>query len=148
VEARWRAEQIGKKLADEAKQMIDKLKSGTPLSQVASEHKATVEQATGLQRGKPGGFVPASLNAAVFKTAKGGVGETEGENPTQRYVFQVTQVTDPAPDASQSGQLKTVLQNSYSEDLVGEYIVRLESEFGVTRNEAALNQVVGGTTEQ
>jgi peptidyl-prolyl cis-trans isomerase D len=36
VEARWRAEQIGKKLADEAKQMIDKLKSGTPLSQVAS----------------------------------------------------------------------------------------------------------------
>jgi peptidyl-prolyl cis-trans isomerase D len=84
----------------------------------------------------------------VFKTAKGGVGETEGENPTQRYVFQVTQVTDPAPDASQSGQLKTVLQNSYSEDLVGEYIVRLESEFGVTRNEAALNQVVGGTTEQ
>jgi peptidyl-prolyl cis-trans isomerase D len=148
VEARWRAEQIGKKLADEAKQMIDKLKSGTPLSQVASEHKATVQQATGLQRGKPGGFVPASLNAAVFKTAKGGVGETEGENPTQRYVFQVTQVTDPAPDASQSGQLKTVLQNSYSEDLVGEYIVRLESEFGVTRNEAALNQVVGGTTEQ
>jgi peptidyl-prolyl cis-trans isomerase D len=148
VEARWRAEQIGKKLADETKQMVDKLKSGAPLSQVASEHKATVQQATGLQRGKPGGFVPASLNAAVFKTAKGGVGETEGDNPTQRYVFQVTQVTDPAPDVLQSGQLKTVLQNSYSEDLVGEYIVRLESDFGVTRNEAALNQVVGGATEQ
>ncbi len=148
VEARWRAEQIGKRLADDAKQMLDKLKSGTPLAQVAAEHGLSVQQASGLQRSKPGANLPSSVDAAVFKTAKGGVGETEGSNPTERYVFQVTQVSDPAPDVLQSGQIKTVLQNSYSEDLIGEYIVRLENEFGVSRNEAALNQVIGGTTEQ
>jgi peptidyl-prolyl cis-trans isomerase D len=147
VEARWRAEQISKRLADTTKQMLDKLKSGSPLAQVASEHDVNVQNAAGLQRGKQAGFVPESVNAAVFKTAKGGVGETEGANPTERWVFQVTNVSPPA-DVLQSNQLKTVLQNSYSDDLVGEYIVRLENEFGVTRNEAALNQVVGGATEQ
>jgi peptidyl-prolyl cis-trans isomerase D len=148
VEGRWRAEQIGKKLAEDAKQMLDKLKGGTPLAQVASERGATVQKIVGLQRGKAGPNTPPSLDAAVFKTPKGGFAETEGANPTERYVFQVTNVTDPSPNAPESAQLKTVLQNSYSEDLVGEYIIRLEKDFGVSRNEAALNQVVGGTTEQ
>jgi peptidyl-prolyl cis-trans isomerase D len=148
VQARWRAEQISKRLADTARQMLDKLKSGTPLAQVASEHGVSVQNAAGLQRGKQTGFVPESVNAAAFKTSNGGVGETEGANPTERWIFQVTNVSDPSADVLQSNQLKTVLQNSYSEDLVGEYIVRLENEFGVTRNEAALNQVVGGATEQ
>lgn len=148
VEARWRAEQIGKRLADDAKQMLDKLKAGTPLAQLASEHGVSVQNATGLQRRKQAGFVPESANAAVFNTAKGSAGETEGALPTERYIFQVTQVTDPGPDVLQSGQLKNVLQNSYSEDLVGEYIIRLENDLGVTRNQAAVNQVIGGTTEQ
>ena len=56
---------------------------------------------------------------------------------------------DPSTDPIQTAQLKTVLQNSYGEDLVGEYLTRLENELGVTRNETALNQVVGGgNTEQ
>jgi peptidyl-prolyl cis-trans isomerase D len=148
VEARWRAEQIGKKLADDAKQMLDKLKGGAQFAQVASEHGVNVQNAAGLQRGKSAGFVPSSVSDAAFKTAKGAFAEVEGANPTERYVFQVTNLTDPPTDAPQAAQLKTVLQNSYAEDLVGEYIIRLESEFGVKRNEAALNQVVGGTTEQ
>jgi hypothetical protein len=40
------------------------------------------------------------------------------------------------------------LQNSYTNDLVGEYIGRLENDFGVTVNPAALNQVTGGGTQQ
>jgi peptidyl-prolyl cis-trans isomerase D len=128
--------------------MLDKLKGGAQFAQVASEHGVNVQNAAGLQRGKSAGFVPASVSDAAFKTAKGSFGEVEGANPTERYVFQVVNVTDPSPNAPESAQLKTVLQNSYAEDLVGEYIIRLESEFGVKRNEAALNQVVGGTTEQ
>jgi peptidyl-prolyl cis-trans isomerase D len=148
VEARWRAEQIAKNLTGQTDAMLAKLKAGTPLAQVASEHGLTVQKASGLQRNKPSANTPPSLDQAVFNTAKNGFGVSEGANPTQRYVFQVTQVTDPALDPIQSAQLKTVLQNSYADDLIGEYLMRLENEFGVTRNEAALNQVVGGQTEQ
>jgi hypothetical protein len=60
------------------------------------------------------------------------------------------QVTDPALDASAVNvqQVKSLLQNSYSDDLVGEYLARLESEFNVSINQSAVNQVVGGSTEQ
>ncbi len=148
VEARWRAEQIAKRLTEQTDAMLAKLKAGTPLAQVASEHGLTVQNAAGLQRNKPAANTPPSLDQAVFNTPKNGFGVAEGANPTERYVFQVTQVTDPTPDPIQSAQLKTVLQNSYAEDLIGEYLTRLENEFSVTRNEAALNQVIGGQTEQ
>ena len=148
VEARWQAEEIAKRLAAVSDDMMAKLKNGAPLAQVASEHGATVKQAAGLQRSKPGENVPASLDAAVFKTAKGAYGTAESPNPTERYIFQVTNVTDPKLDPIQAAQLKTVLENSYGEDLIGEYLTRLENEFGVTRNQTALNQVIGGGTEQ
>jgi peptidyl-prolyl cis-trans isomerase D len=57
-------------------------------------------------------------------------------------------VTDPTPDPIESAKLKTVLQNAYAEDLIGEYLTRLENELGVTRNQTALNQVIGGSAEQ
>jgi len=149
VETRWQAEQISKRLGTVSDDMMAKLKAGTPLAQVAAAHGAAVQEATGLQRGKPGTNLPPSLDAAVFKTPKSGYGTAEAPNPTERYIFQVTNVTDPTSDPIQTAQLKTVLQNSYGEDLIGEYLTRLERELGVTRNETALNQVVGGgNTEQ
>jgi hypothetical protein len=39
------------------------------------------------------------------------------------------------------------VQNSYTDDLVGEYITRLENDFGVTVNPSALNQVTGGAQQ-
>jgi hypothetical protein len=41
-----------------------------------------------------------------------------------------------------------VLQNSYSDDLVGAYVTQLENDLGVTFNQQALNQVIGGGTPQ
>ena len=148
VEARWRAEQIAKHLTELTDQMLAKLKAGTPLAQVASEHGLTIQKASGLQRNKPAANTPPSLGQAVFNTAKDGFGVAEGANPTERYVFQVTQVTSPSSDPIQSAQLKTVLQNSYADDLIAEYLTRLAIELGVTRNEAAMNQAIGGPTEQ
>ena len=37
---------------------------------------------------------------------------------------------------------------AYSEDILTEYIVRLENDFGVSVNQAALNQVIGGGAQQ
>jgi peptidyl-prolyl cis-trans isomerase D len=147
VEARWRADQIADRLQKQAEQMLGKLKAGTPLQQVASEHGLAVQKAADLQRGKPGG-VPESVDTAAFKTGKGGVGMAQGNSETEQYIFQVAQVTDPVTDAVQGQELKQVLQNSYADDLVGEYLARLENEYGVSINQSAVNQVVGGTTEQ
>jgi peptidyl-prolyl cis-trans isomerase D len=147
VEARWHADQVAERLQKLADEMLGKLKAGTPLQQVATEHGLTVQKAADLQRGKTGA-VPESVNAAVFKTAKGGFGVAQGNSETERHVFQVTQVTDPVLDAVDGKQLQQILQNSFADDFVGSFLARLENEFGVSINQSAVNQAVGGTTEQ
>jgi peptidyl-prolyl cis-trans isomerase D len=109
-----------------------------------------VQKAIDLQRGRAAPNVPASVVDDVFKTAKDAAGTAVGKGDTQRFVYRVTQITDPALDSSAVTvqQVKTLLQNSYSDDLVGEYLARLESDYKVSINQSALNQVVGGSTEQ
>ncbi len=148
VAARWRDDEIGKRLQAKADDMVGKLKAGTALAQLASEAGLKLETATDLQRRKPAGFVPAKLVDAAFKTPKGAPASTEGEQQTARFVFRVTDVIDPKLDAAspEAKQLSTTLQNSYADDVIGEYIARLESDFGITFNQSALNQVIGGGT--
>jgi peptidyl-prolyl cis-trans isomerase D len=149
VEARWHDDEVGKRLQAKAEEMLGKLKAGTTLEQLATESGLKVEKAIDLQRGKPAANAPAKLIDAAFKTAKGATGTAEGDKETQRYVYRVAEVTVPTFDANspQGKQVSTVLQNSYADDLIGEYIARLESDYGVTINQSALNQVIGGPTQ-
>ena len=150
VTARWRDDEIAKRLQAKADDLVGKLKAGTSFTQVASEAGLKVETAKDLQRGKGGGFVPAKTIEAIFRTPKGEPASAEGGKETERFVFRVTDVVDPPFEAGtpQGQAITTTLQNSYTDDLVGEYITRLENDFGVTVNPSALNQVVGGGSQQ
>ena len=148
VAARWRADEIGKRLAAKADEMVGKLKAGTTMEQLASEISFTVGHENGVQRGKPTANTPAKLIEAVFKTPKGAAGSAEGENQTHRFVYRVSEVIDPKLDLAslEAKQLSAALQNSFADDIIGEYIGRLENEYGVTLNQPAINQVTGGGT--
>ena len=150
VTARWRDDEIAKRLQAKADDLVGKLKSGTPFAQAANEAGLTPQTAKDLQRGKPGGFIPAKAIEAVFRTPKGIPASAEGGKETERFVFVVTDVVNPPFEAGtpQGQAITTTLQSSYTDDLVGEYINRLENEFGVTVNPSALNQVTGGGTQQ
>jgi peptidyl-prolyl cis-trans isomerase D len=146
VTVHWRDDEIAKRLQAKTDDMLGKLKAGIKLAQLATESGLKVETATELQRGKPGGFAPAKLVEAAFKTPKGMPASAAGDQETARYVFDVTDVTDPKPDPASAAykQITTSLQNSYADDLVGAYVTKLESDFGVTINQQALIQVIGG----
>ena len=144
VEARWRDDEIAKRLQAKSDDMVGKLKAGTTLAQLATESGLKVVTATDLQRGKPGGFAPAKLVDTAFKTPKGVPASAEGDQDTARFVFRVTDIVDPTLDPIASKAITTSLQNSYTDDIVGAYVTRLESDFGVTLNQQALTQVFGG----
>ena len=149
VEARWRNDQIADRLKKMSDEMVAKLKAGTTLEQLASADKLTVQKAIDLQRGKAAPNVPASVVDVAFKTPKNAAAAAEGSTETQRYVFRVAQVTDPVLDtnAVTLREMKSLLQNAYSDDLVGEFLARLENEYNVSINQSAVNQVVGGPTQ-
>jgi peptidyl-prolyl cis-trans isomerase D len=146
VAARWRDDEIAKRLKAKTDDMLGKLKAGTKMAQLATESGLKVETASELQRGKPGGFASTKLVEAAFKTPKGVPASAEGDQGTARFVFDVTAVTDPKLDPASAGykQVSTTLQNAYADDLVGAYVTKLESDFGVTINQQALTQVIGG----
>jgi len=144
VEARWRDDEVGKRLQAKADDMVGKLKAGTELDQLAIESGLKVVTATDLQRGKPGGFAPAKLVEAAFKTPKDVPASAEGDQATARFVFRVTGVADPTLDPALSKTIATALLTSYSDDIIGAYVTRLESDFGVSLNQQSINQVIGG----
>ncbi len=149
VEQRWRDDEISRRLTAEADDLVGKLKAGTALSELATSAGVKIESASGLQRGKPNNKVPAPFIAAVFNTPKDGVGSAEGDTPTQRYVFRVTGVTDPAvdPASPEAKALTSSLQNSYGDDVTAEYLARLENQIGVDVNQMALDQVIGASNQ-
>src|SRR6185295_8455717 len=71
VTTRWRDDEIAKRLQAKADELVGKLKAGTAFAQVASDAGLKVETAKDLQRGKPGGFIPAKTIEAIFRTPRG-----------------------------------------------------------------------------
>ena len=149
VEQQWRDDEIAKRLKAKTDEMVGKLKSGGTLAQLATDAGLQVQKQADLQRGKPAGFLPAKLVEAVFSTPKDVPAVSDGKQATERYVFRVTDVVDPKLDAAsaEGKAIATSLANSYSDDITGGYIARLESEFGVDINTSLVNQVIGGARQ-
>jgi peptidyl-prolyl cis-trans isomerase D len=51
------------------------------------------------------------------------------------------------PDTAQAGEAAQTASRSYTEDILAQYVARLESELGVRINQTALQQIVGGAAQ-
>lgn len=148
VEARWREQEIATRLDAKATEILDKLSAGSKLADIAVQDRLKVETLSGLKRGEPSGPLSAAAVDTVFRTAKDAAGKAEAREPAEQVVFRVTDVVVPSLDAASDDAKRTVetLNRGLSEALLAEYITRLESDIGVTINQSALNQVIGGAS--
>ena len=146
VETRWREQEIATRLDTKATEMLDKLKAGGTLAEIAAANHLKVETLTGLKRGEPAGPLSAAGIDAVFRTAKDAVGKTQAAQPAEQVGFRVTDIVVPVLDMSSEEAKRDLeaLNRGVSEYILAEYIARLESEIGLTINQSALNQVVSG----
>lgn len=150
VTERWHDEQVAERLKAKATEISDKLKGGATLADVAKADGLEVKTAAGLRRGQPTEALPAKVIELVFRLAKGAAGTEEGRAATERVVVRVTDVVVPAFDAATPDAKKVAeaLTKSLSDDLLGQYITRVQTDLGATINAQALARVVGGGTDQ
>lgn len=143
---RWRNDQIATRVRARAVEFADKLKAGGNEGAALGDLKW--QTATGLRRHKSAENVPARALPEIFSLSKGAVSSSEGNEPTQWTVFRLVDITAPKLDAhsTEAKQLRDKLRTAYAEDLIAQYVARLQTELGATINEAALNQAVGITT--
>jgi peptidyl-prolyl cis-trans isomerase D len=146
VVSSWRDSQIADRVTAKATEITDKLKSGTALKDLAAANGLKIENAKGLKR-SGSEALPASVIEAVFRTPKDGVGDSQGKDSTEHVVFRVTAVTEPVFDAASpdAKRISDSMANAITDELLSQYVVRLETDLGTTVNGAALNQAIGAS---
>ncbi|WP_110779347.1 peptidylprolyl isomerase [Rhodopseudomonas faecalis] len=145
VEARWRDEQVGRKLSSLAAEMVQKLNGGTSMADAAAAAGLKVEQATGFKRDATLPGVPASVVQAAFRTAKDGSGQAPASAGGEWIVFRVTDISVPPVDANaaENQQLKENLERRLDDELLAQYVAKLEGDLGTSINDAAVAQATG-----
>jgi peptidyl-prolyl cis-trans isomerase D len=148
VESRWRDDEIAKRLKAKAAEILDKLKNGTSLDEIAKANDLKVETADNLQRGKSAEGLSAKIIASVFHTPKDAFGSAEGDQPSDWVVYRVTAVSTPKLDANlpEEKRLEETLQSQQNNDILGQYFARLQSDLGMSVNQAAMAQAIGNST--
>lgn len=150
VEKRWREDQVSERLKAKAAALIDQARKGQSFAALAAAAGVKVEAASGLKRGETQPGVPGKVVDAAFHTAKGAFGSSDGDTPTQQFVFKVTDVTTPVLDPNSTDGKKTtqVLQASLKDDVFSQYVAWIEDDLGTTVNQSMLAQAVSGGTPE
>ncbi|WP_298103806.1 peptidyl-prolyl cis-trans isomerase [Bradyrhizobium sp.] len=148
VEARWRADQISSRLRDKANEMVKKLDSGGKLAEEATQMGLKVETAASFKRDASLPGLNAGVVAAAFRTAKDSAGQTPDPAENGWIVFRVTDVTVPPVDlaSDEMKKLKDNLQRAEVDELLAQYVTKLESEIGTSINESAFAQATGASS--
>jgi len=150
VEERWRADQIAERLKAKANEIADKVKGGTSLSDVASADGLNVQTTFGIKRSGNAAAMPPAVVNGVFATPKDGVGSAEGKDPTERIVYHVTDISVPDFDAASADgkKISDTMRRSITEDLLAQYVSRLQTDMGATINMDAVRRAVSGSSDQ
>ena len=94
--------------------------------------------------------MPPAVVTGVFATPKDGVGSAEGKDPTERIVYHVTDISVPAfdPASADGKKISDTMRRSITEDLLAQYVSRLQTDMGATINMDAVRRAVSGSSDQ
>jgi peptidyl-prolyl cis-trans isomerase D len=142
VEQRWRDDQVAERVKAKATALLDKIKTGTSFADAAAADGLPVRTTFGLKRAGNNTLAPQVIDA-VFRTPKDGTGNANGASPTEQVVFHLTDISVPAFNAVslEAKRVEDAMRQSLTEDLLTQYVARLQSEFGANINMNALRTV-------
>jgi peptidyl-prolyl cis-trans isomerase D len=150
VEERWRNEEITKRLKAKAAELLEKLKGGATLNDVAAAEGLNVQTTFGLKRSGNRSGISTKVADAVFQAEKDAFGSAEGTSTAEWVVFHLTDITVPeiAAASPENKRILDQVRRSLTEDLLAQYVQRLQTDLGASINMEALRRVSSGSTEQ
>jgi peptidyl-prolyl cis-trans isomerase D len=150
VLARWREDELANVLRTKATELVDKIKAGTSFADAAKAADLKVEWRPGIKRGNTPPGLSAAAVTEIFRTPKDGTSTVEGATPGERIVFRVTEIKVPPldPEAADAKRVDEALRQRNAEDVIAQYIAKLQDEVGVSINYNALSQASGNSPQQ
>lgn len=147
VEAAMRAAGAQKALTAKADDVVEGLRSGRPLDDLAQAMRQTPKRATDVKRAAHPDFNTASI-VQFFDTAPHGAGSAATD--AGRLVFFVKDSATPKfdPDSIEAKTIAEQLKPSLVNDLLEQYVGGLEKTLGVEINQGALQAATGAESEK
>ena len=144
----WRAEEARTRVAKYAQDLVNSLKGGKTLEDVAKDLNVEVLTSDPLKRESiTVNVLPVSV-AQAFALPEKGYGSGPSGVEEGRIVFQVDKVMPPEPlGAAEVERLKSQLGLLMSQDAIDEYSRALENRYGVIINQQALAKLIGSGDE-
>ena len=125
--------------------MLERLRL-SPLSELAAAEGLKVETRAEIKRGSATAPISPRALDAIFRTPKDGYGIARRAKapPSSWSSASPSQLPETDPNSEETKKLQDALNQSYAQDVFGEYLYQLQHQIGVTINENALKQVVTG----
>lgn len=146
VEARWREDEVKIRIGKAADLMATALREGKPLAELAQAAGLEVKTTPAVRRSATDGVWGASAIQMLFATPQGQSANAPAADGIDRIVFVTTEVALPA-DATLDERTRDQLSQSIEDDVLAQYIARLQRDFGSSVNRTLLNRAVGGTAD-
>jgi len=140
----WTEAEVASRLDERAKALEEEVKNGKPLDQVASELGQEKVVKRGLKREANDADLGQAGVSAAFSVAKGGTGTVTNPAGDARFIFQVTEVFEPAAATAESlpDDVKNAITQGLENDLLNQLVSRLQTEHQVTINRTAIQQAL------
>lgn len=142
--ADWTAEQQRIALGAKAESLRKRIADGEKLEDIATELGLAVESKAGITRRSEDAVLGPTAVTAAFSGPQGTVATASGADPSTQILLTVTAVRDqptggvPLTDDAQIAQVA----NAAGDDILDQMVGQLQSEYGVTINQALAQQAI------
>jgi peptidyl-prolyl cis-trans isomerase D len=145
AETKWRETQLRTLLSGKGQELVDKLRGGSTLADLAQQFDLEVKVSRPLKRNDRADGIPNAAIQQAFALKQGEFGSAATVNGEGRVVFTVSESAVPkSADANMKKQLVQALAPQVADDLIVQYIRGLRKEFGVNVNQTVFEDATTG----
>ncbi len=143
--AKWRENEERSLLAKKGQELVDKLRAGETLSQVAGTFDIEVKESKALKRSENATGLPNAALLQAFALKEGAFGSAAATDGKGRVIFQVAELNQPdVLNADATQQLRNSIIPEIGDDLIMQYVRALRSSFGVDINQRVFDDATAG----
>ncbi len=145
VATQWRADQVSRRLADRARELVERIEKGETVEAVAAEAGVEAKTATDLARRTSQGELSTEVVNRIFAVPVGKSASAEAGDGS-RVVFKVTAATVPpyVTTTQEAASVEDQLRNLFQDDLTAQYVAQARTGLGVAIDQQAVSRAVGG----
>jgi len=143
----WKSREAASATRKKAEELVAKLKSGTPIADLAKAENTQVKTVNSVRRNEAASAFNSADIAALFSVAEDGKAFSIANDGKSAKIIASSPVlgTGFNPQSDEAKAIRQLLQTNLSNDLYAEYVTALQEKIGVSIDDAAWARIASGS---